>query len=903
MEKVTYVGNQKSIERFLLGIFTFYTITLVLIGNMNGWPEFYDIIWLCSLCAAWTVSLSKLSSYEFRMCVFAFLMQVSVLLYALNTEKFSEVIPTFMVFVVLLGLSGMAILVVSTIVTLFVIFTFHLASTGTEVLAQLPILVSQLANVLLLQFAVYTWSKRNDEGSKQLLDTIEELKKVQSSKDDFVANVSHEIRTPINTICGMSELLLREPLPNKVKENVISMQMAGRNLIGVISDVLDFSELQSGKIELEEETYNITSTINDIINMAEAKKEEKRIELIIDCDATLPSALQGDEKKLRRVIMNLVDNAIKFTEEGCVSLHIGYRKEVYGINLIVQVKDTGIGISERNLEKIFTSFSQVDASRRRQESGLGLGLAISNALIQKMGGAITMKSKLRKGTTVQIVVPQKIVDETPIAVVNNKQRTKVAVFIDMEQFRLTPIRDEYANMILHMMEQLKVQCHVCRNLLELQRRHSAERFSHIFISLSEYKAEQDYFDEMSKYTRVAVIIDPFDEEEIGSSKIFKLHKPFYILSITDILNNNYIDQKEGNQQIFESFFTQNTHVLAVDDNRMNLMVLEEILKNYKISVTTAISGMEALNKITAENYDFVLMDHMMPEMDGVETLHRIRKMSGAYYSKVPIIVLTANAVAGAREALLEEGFTEFMEKPIERSVLERMLKRTLSPEKIVSREVIREEQNKDNTDDNEWMEIEGINITQGMLYCNGKEGLFNILCVYCDDNDDTGKLAKESFEKADWANYTIAVHGLKSAMFSVGATKVSEMAKKLELAGKEGRIDYIKAHHHELMNEYEALLERLRQSNILKTMTSEEDEINGLPVLEREHLQKALANMEEAMYVLDASIMLEIVDELEAYQYKGKNMKKVLAPVRRKIEMSDLISAYAAVTKWMEETE
>ncbi len=901
MEKVTYVGNQKAIEKFLLGVFTFYTITLVLIGNMNGWSRTYDVIWICSLCAAWTVSLSKLSTYEFRMYVFGILMQVSVLLYALNTDKFSEAIPTFMIFVVLLGLSGVATLVVSTVVTICIIFLFYLVSMGNEAMSQLPIMVSQLANVFLLQFAVYTWSKRNDEGSRQLLDTIEELKKVQSSKDDFVANVSHEIRTPINTICGMSELLLQEPLSDKAKEKVVSMHMAGRNLMGVVSDILDFSELQSGQIELEEEAYDITTTINDIINMAVAQKEDKNLELIIDCDATMPSVLMGDEKKLRRIIMNLVDNAVKFTDEGCVSLRIGYRKEEYGINLIIYVKDTGIGISEQNLEKIFTSFNQVDASRKRQEGGLGLGLAISNALIRTMGGAITIKSKVRKGTIVQIVVPQKVLDDTPVVRLRDKHRLKVATCIDLEQFALTTIRDEYTNMLMHMVEQLKGQCHICRNLSELQRREAAERFSHIFISFIEYKTEQDYFDELSNYTKVIVILDKFNEAEITSPRILKVYKPFYILSIVAILNNSYVEGKEVYQTNVMDFSTSDVRVLAVDDNRMNLRVIEEILMNYNIQVTTAISGKEALQKITTEEYDFVFMDYMMPEMDGVETLHRIRQLSGSYYARIPIIALTANTVAGARETLLAEGFTDFMEKPIESSVLKRVLKRTLSPEKIVLRETVREE-TPENTEENELFDIEGIDVRQGILYCNGKEAFLNILRAYCEDSDETGTLAKEAYKQQDWKNYTIAVHGLKSAMFSIGASKVSEMAKKLELAGKEGKIDYIKVHHQELMTAYEDLFNRLKESNVLNLERSQEEDFSNLPELELVHLQQAVENMEEALYALDASIMLEIIEELETYQYQGSSMKKVLAPIRRKIEMSDLISAFEAITKWMEET-
>ena len=906
MGKVTYEGNQKVIEGFLLGIFTFYTTTLLLISGAQQWGRINDYVWMAGVLAAWTVHLSHYKTYEFRMRIFALLMQVSVILYAAHSEEFADAIPTFMVFVVLIGLSGRANLIFVTVFSILIIFGYHVFVSETIVKNDMSIALSQLANVFLLQFAVYTWTKRNSEGSNQLLSVIEELKVVQNSKDDFVANVSHEIRTPINTICGMSEILLREELPYHIKENVVNMQMAGRNLMGVVSDILDFSELQTGKIELEEEAYNITSTINDVINMAMAKKNEKKLELIVDCDATMPSVLMGDEKKLRRIIMNLVDNAVKFTEEGCVSLRIGYRKEEYGINLVISVKDTGIGISERDLEKIFTGFSQVDASRKRQEGGLGLGLAISNALINCMGGAITMKSKLRKGTIVQVVIPQKIMDSTPIASLNDRQAIKVATYIDMEQFDMMTIRDEYTDMILHMVEQLRGKCHICRNLAELQRRESIERFSHIFISIVEYQEDKEYFDALSKKTKVVVILNRLEEKYIDNPDILKIYKPFYILSIVTVLNSSMAEDEGGYQITPEKFTIRDAKVLVVDDNRMNLHVVEGILKGYQIEVVTAVSGAEALEKINTADFDFVFMDHMMPEMDGVETLHNIRQKMGTYFAKVPVVALTANAVAGTREILLEAGFNDFLEKPIERSVLERVLRRNLPADKIISKKakgiVIESvEEMKDSEEDilASIRELEGLDVEQGILYCNGEEAYLGILQAYCQDWNSTGSLARDSFEQKDWKNYTIAVHGLKSAMFSIGAGKISEMAKQLEMAGKEGRIDYIKEHHQELMEAYEGLFERLKKNELICPVNVEEEEINNeLPEVTDELLNKTIANMEDAMYALDADILLELIEEMEGYQYRGTSMKKILAPAKRKVEMADLFSAVETIKDW-----
>ena len=401
MEKFTYtVGNQKKIERFLMIIYSIYSIgMMIVLGRLEegGWINFFLLL---EVMLGWLVHISQYRTHSFRAKFTAVMMELSIFTYAVYAQDLIKVLPVFVAFVILLCLFGMQEIIGITVVPLILIFGYHCLIVNPiykcSFWEMLKILL-HLGNILLIEYIMYIWTKRNNEGSSQLLGAIEELKAAESSKNDFLANVSHEIRTPINSICGMSEIILREELPDKIRESILDIQVSGRNLTAVVSDILDFSELYSGKIELEEEAYNITSTINDVINMTMARKSEKAIELVVDCDANLPSALLGDEKKLRRIIINLVDNAIKFTEEGCVSIIIGFRKETYGINLLVTIKDTGIGMDEESLEKLFVGFSQVDASRRRHEGGVGLGLAISNALVQKLGGAITVKSKLGKG--------------------------------------------------------------------------------------------------------------------------------------------------------------------------------------------------------------------------------------------------------------------------------------------------------------------------------------------------------------------------------------------------------------------------------------------------------------------------------------------------------------------------
>ncbi len=897
LENFVYtVDNQRKIEKFLLVIYTVYNSFMITEALEQKWGEWFTILLLIGLSACWIINVGKYKDYVFRAKLSAVIFQITVTLYAVCMEKLSSALPIFIVSVVLLGLYGIEQIILFTIIPAVFIFLYHgfIACTiPMGSIVEIRKVIVQLINVFLLEQTMYTWTKRNREGSYQLIEVIKELKSVENSKDDFLANVSHEIRTPINTICGMGELLQQDELPDSAKERVRGIQTAGRNLMGIVSDILDFSELHTGRIEYEEEAYNIASTINDIINMTIARKNEKNIELIVDCDANIPCALLGDEKKLRRVIMNLVNNAIKFTEKGCVSIIVGFRRESYGINLLVTVKDTGIGIDEKNLEKIFTSFNQADTSRKRQEGGLGLGLAISQALVQKMGGAITIKSKPGKGTTVRFVVPQKVLDEAPVAAINDRESVNVATYIDMEQFDMEAIRDEYSSNIIHMAEQLRGRCCMCRNLAELQRREEKEHFSHIFISFVEYREDMEYFDKLAKQTNVVIVLNRSEEKYITNPDFLKIYKPFYILTIVSVLNGQY--DKRERESTGGKFTTHDARVLVVDDNKMNIRVIEGFLESYRIKVTTAQSGGEALEKITSEDYDFVFMDHMMPEMDGVEALHRIRNKVGSYYRKVPIIALTANAVAGTREMLIAEGFNDFLEKPVERSVLERVLKRNLPPEKIIDLD------NHTKPDRNEEeLCIEGLDVKSGMLYCNGWEQYIKILQGFCKDYETSRAQLKEFFENKDWTDYTIAVHGIKSAMKSIGAVHISELARRLEAAGRENRLDYIFENHNELMSEYARLYSQLKKKDCILSQLEQDDDKHdnneeevqeNLPSLSKEELEGIIEKMETAAYGLNGEELFEEIDKLCNYSYCNVPLRKHLVPVRHKVEMSDYVSA------------
>lgn len=414
--------DQAGRERIVLIVYAVYTVIMAAVAIFSKWERWTVPLILIGMIMCCLMYFKKYRDYNFRACVTSLMMWMNFSIYIFFVDDFTGSFSTMCAMIILL-----AIYCRPNICHIgAVVYTFHLLYHFIF-LRDLEVGFSQdgirailrIMSVYVAQYVTYCLIKNQLESNSKMLENVEEIHKAEQSKDDFMANMSHEIRTPINTVCGISEMVLREDLPEKVRTDVYDIQNAGRHLLSLVSDILDFTELQSGKMEIVPDTYNITSTVNDILNMAVAKISGKPVELIIDCDAQIPSGLVGDEQKIRRAIMNVVDNAIKFTEEGGVILSVTSRSESYGVNLVITVKDTGIGMSGEALETLFTRFSQVDTKRNRQVSGMGLGLSITKVIVNKMGGFITAKSVYGKGTEVQLVFPQQVSNPEPAVTLKN----------------------------------------------------------------------------------------------------------------------------------------------------------------------------------------------------------------------------------------------------------------------------------------------------------------------------------------------------------------------------------------------------------------------------------------------------------------------------------------------------
>ncbi|MBE5951102.1 MAG: response regulator [Lachnospiraceae bacterium] len=909
-----------SVERNILVFFTVFASFVFIMspiavpGGVDLWVYFVVAI---SAILPWVAHVKKIRDYRYRALLTSGMMLVCLAIHGMYVSSFAIVAPTIAALTILLAIYGirevvyqeMAVAVYILLYHIFYLKTVDFSSPSTMPRQIMPV-IAVIAVIAVTHYLVCL--RQNMES--ELWEKIEDLEKAEQSKNDFMANVSHEIRTPLNAISGMSEMLLQENLSLQARETVSDIQGAGRRLQALVSDVLDFSELEAGKMSLVEEVYNVTSTINDVINMSNAQKGEKTVELIVDCDANIPSGLVGDEQKLRRIIMNLMNNAIKYTSHGCIVLTVGYRKEEYGINLIIRVADTGIGISEENLEKIFTSFNQVDTKKNRTEGGIGLGLAICSALVKKMEGFIGIRSVQGEGTEVQVVIPQKVYDESPIVSLNRASDAYVALYLKMEKFEYVAVREAYRKSITRMAGQLESPISHCVNLQNLKNQLEKKNFTHVFIGWEEFCEDKKYFEELSTEIQVVLILERDMAAYVGG-RIQCIYKPFYVLSMAAVINGERVLQSgdlafaHGNR-----FIAPEAKVLVVDDNLMNLKVVEGLLRPYQIKVFTATGGREALKKLESMQYDFVFMDHMMPEMDGVETLHKIRQKPGRYFAELPVIALTANAIGGVREMFLEEGFQDFMAKPIELSVLERTLRRYLPEGKILKVEdadlhlyepqeelekekalALRDKMKKEPLPGAPEMADEEFNPEKGIARCGGnEEDYIEIARAFYAAAEENMEQIGRFYQERDWKNYTILVHALKSSALYIGAAQLSEAAKALELSGKESRTDYIDGHHEEMFSMYRRLLERMLACELLgleEKKTEEKSPVLTNIEIDREELFRILDELKSRIGDFETEGVEACLAELEPYRFRGKPLSILADRLRGKVQNFDFMGA------------
>ncbi len=681
------------------------------------------------------------------------------------------------------------------------------------------------------------WVNQRNVQRKWYEHVFEELETAGKQNAVFLSNASHELRTPINMVIGISEVALAKELSPEIRSDMSSIKLAGMRLSNQINNMLDYTEILEGTLTPTKKEYMITSVLNDVITTVALQTNRQHLELVFDIDPNMPAVLIGDAEKISHVLKILVENSIKFTEEGGVNIRIKHRQENYGANLVIDICDTGIGMTDFQLTQMYDVFYQADTGSSRLAGGLGLGLPIAQGLLTAMGGFIHFNSGEKQGLSAHIVIPQGVVDERPCIVLNHPEQLCIACYFRPERYVCDEVRGYYDGLIYNLIHGLGIQGYQAHNfetLLKLRRSH---KLTHVFIAQSEYDENREYYEELANTLRVIVIAERGFTLS-AESRLLVIHKPFSALSVANLLNGEMGERGFAEDQAAgrKPFTCVGVRALAVDDEEMNLMVAKGVLGNYGIEVDTCLSGKEAIAQCGTTAYDIIFLDHMMPGFDGVETLKRIRELRNGMYQDLPVIALTANTVSGAREMFRNEGFTEFVPKPIERMVLERVLRKVLpksciqysvtpangempagelpeavqsvpadSPEQSEPTELLARQADT-STIPYDRLAQSGINVDVGLDYCAGDEDFYReMLRLFSAQGEEKRTEIAALYESADWADYAIKVHALKSTSLTIGAEALSAQAKELELAGKRGDVDFIRAHHHALLSAHEEL--------------------------------------------------------------------------------------------------
>ncbi len=654
-------------------------------------------------------------------------------------------------------------------------------------------------------------------------------------KADFLANMSHEMRTPMIAVCGMSELLLQNNLTPLEEEYVSTIQNSANNLLSMVNDILDFSKIEADMMNLEEAPYKIEPLVADVTNMINVRIGEKDIAFVTEIDPGIPATLIGDEARIRQILINLLNNAVKFTDKGEVKLKIDYTVDEQKRSWVtIEVSDTGIGIKDEDKNLLFCQFSQVGNDHKRSIEGTGLGLVISQRLAQKMNGNITFKSTYGKGSEFTAVIEQKVSDPTELAFVPDPDGYVAYLY--------EPNRHYFENFKV-IMTKLGVPV-IAVSDITIWDYYNADRFgAMLFFDYSSGIASVNSFATKLKRMRLITMIDRNSFVEAGiKDNILMMHKPVLTGQLASLIRGENLNNFRHEKKIKNHIFIPDARIMVVDDNYVNLRVTAGLLNVFKPQVVMVSSGREAYELLIEDRgFDMIFMDHMMPDWDGMETVEHIRSIEGDYYKNVPIIALTANVSQDARDMFIRGGMNDFVGKPMSIDSLSAVLKKYIVPEKqlreyaekvdpMMTLNRTRDEYISSLTgNDNRKIEIDGIDAARGIFNIGGSVEAYNhILNVFLGEGRDKLVYLEKYAEEGNIKAYTIETHSIKSVAASIGALRLSALAQQHEEAARNGNIEFIKEHYGELVGYYTVILcnvdKYLVSNNLVKYNAGIDDE-------------------------------------------------------------------------------
>ncbi|MBO4216518.1 MAG: response regulator [Clostridia bacterium] len=801
---------------------------LTLESFLLGWEKWALILLGLAVVFCWTIHIQQLFSDKRRLAVYVILMLITSFYYGIHITSTFDLSLVMCGVIILCTTTGERRYVTLCQITYFAALVYDiiaiLRSTPEEfdslVISRTALHIFMIIVVgFLARTIIDRWTQVLDHSKREVDDLTEATKRL----NDFLTSVSHEIRTPINAVRGLSGICLERTDDSEQQEDLRSIQAAGKRMTELIGEILDYSDIVRHSVAVNCEDYMISSVLHDLV-MELTPYFRDGTELIIDVDPAIPAVMNTDVNKLKTILWHLVTNALKFTKEGGVYVRITSEPRDYGINLRFEIADTGGGMSEEVLDSLFVGNYHADYSTTRSNGGLGLGMEIVRGFVAALDGFMPMESRLGEGTNVRVCLPQKVVDASSCMSVRNRESLVIGGYLHFEKYSNPMVRDYYNRTVKNIVRGLGVKMHRVDKLEDLQKLMDTIKLTHLFVGEEEYKTDVEYMEQLARTVTVTVVAGRGFELPAGS-KAHITEKPFYCFPVAVILN------REPGEVLEERYmYCRGVKALVVDDEPLNITVARDILRRYGINVTAVYSGKDAVETCSHETFDIIFMDHMMPGMDGIEAMRRIR--SGGYGSakSIPIVALTANAGSIARETFRTAGFDGFVAKPIDTQELERAL-RTLLPKTAITyedaphsrsetaarpaKEAVRPVASADRYAP---MRSLGVNIEQGLVYCRNDDDFYReLIDQFAAETDGKRSEMDGLLEAGDLPGYSIRIHALKSTAKMIGADRLSEKSKALEEASKNGLADKVRALHPSAMSEYVLLKEAIFETLGKKT--------------------------------------------------------------------------------------
>lgn len=620
-------------------------------------------------------------------------------------------------------------------------------------------------------------TKKEREAKEAALTESQINAAASQAKSAFLANMSHEIRTPINAVLGMNEMILRESEDKTILGYAANIKSAGNNLLSIVNDVLDFSKIEAGKMELLQDNYEVSSLIIDLMNMTRERAQKKGLSYNLNINSSLPKTLYGDSVRIKQCILNLLTNAIKYTEKGSVTFSVDFSKEdEENIQLTIHVIDTGCGIKEEDMQKLFDPFERIEEGKNRTIEGSGLGMSIVRRILDMMNTKLDVKSTYGQGSDFSFTIRQPVTDWTPVGELNEAY-----------------------------------------------------------------------------------------EESLEQISTFK-----------------------------EKLYAPSARLLFVDDTEMNLEVIKGLLKNTGMKIDTLLSGKEALEAVKTQTYDILFIDHRMPELDGIQTLHAMKELKENLSAGKPCIALTANAISGVKKMYLEEGFDDYLSKPVNPAKLEEMIIKYL-PEEYLEKPP--ESEKTDNTlpEENEFLkklsQIKELDAKAALENCASSELLEKTIKQYAASIDEKALELQNFFKAEDWENYEIKVHALKSTSRLIGAMELSAMAEMLENAADQKKLSVIQENHKGLLELF------LSFKSVLKALTENNSDSRPKPLISEEELKDQINKLISSADTFDIDGLDMVISHLSEYSLPLDFSQK-FDKIQKSIEKVDFKELRVLLSEW-----